>query len=167
MVLFLSVGVNIISSLLLKLGNKKNRLDLNYTWNNKNDDSWYMIWTFCMLYRRCFINAIHFIENKSILCNQHYQLTFADKSECHKSEVQGQSAYKWGMILKPIFISLTIHVLQKSEASSGKAIGDVLIALSLAILEKESKNVACCPNRTFHTLPSMIINQGAGAPQRS
>lgn len=58
------------------------------------------------------------------------------------------------MILKPIFISLTIHFLQKSEASLGKAIGDVLTVLSLEILEKECKNVACCPNRTFHKLPS-------------
>lgn len=72
--------------------------------------------------------------------------------------------HRGGMILKHIFITLTVH-LQKSEASLGKAIGDILIVLVLEILDKESKNVTCCPNRIFHKLTSNDHKPRTSAPQ--
>lgn len=67
MMITLPPVLNIISHPLLSLRNKENGLDLNYTWNNKDEDSWHFICISCMLCDRCFINAIHVIEKDSVV----------------------------------------------------------------------------------------------------
>ena len=66
MVLTLLLVLHIISKPLLRLENKKNGMNLNYTWYSKDDNSWHVICIFFMLYKRCFIHAVHLIEKKSM-----------------------------------------------------------------------------------------------------